>query len=214
MDAVIASGPGQSNAFAGLCPRIAVTLLLGLAASGVCAFEKQPAPAPAGWGAAPRGESPRLQLEVSASSLPRFDNIDGSNRSSRIDMTWLPPRRSALGLSLGMTSMDPVGGFYPTSAFAGATSSVDLGLHWRYLLDGNHRVDVTAWRRWRPPDTLTPVQMLQPSYGARVEMQIRPVRKTGFVADRGFIGFQLESGARVTLRRSGGKPMIYYRTKF
>jgi hypothetical protein len=34
------------------------------------------------------------------------------------------------------------------------------------------------------------------------------------VADRGFIGFQLESGARVTLRRSGGKPMIYYRTRF
>jgi hypothetical protein len=45
-------------------------------------------------------------------------------------------------------------------------------------------------------------------------MQIRPVQKSGFVADHGFVGLQLESGARVTLRRSGGKPMIYYRTKF
>ena len=43
------------------------------------------------------GERTRPQLEVSASSLPRVENIDGSNRTSRIDMTWLPPRRTALG---------------------------------------------------------------------------------------------------------------------
>jgi hypothetical protein len=91
---------------------------------------------------------------------------------------------------------------------------VNLGLHWRYTLDSNYRVDVTAWRRLVPADALTLVQTHQPSYGARVEMQIRPVQKSGFVAGRGFVGLQLESGARVTLRRSGGKPMIYYRTKF
>jgi len=218
MNAVVASGSGQSNAFAGQCPRMAMTLLLGLAGSGACAFDNESSPVsaalvPGGSVVAALDEPPRLKMEVSASSLPRFDNTDGSNRASRIDMTWLPPRRSALGLSFGMTSMDGAGAFYPASAFAGATSSVDLGLHWRYTVDGNYRIDVTAWRRLAPPDALTLVQMRQPSYGARVEMQIAPV-KSGFVADRGFIGFQLESGARVTLRRSAGKPMIYYRTRF
>jgi hypothetical protein len=74
--------------------------------------------------------------------------------------------------------------------------------------------DVAAWRRLMPPDTLTLVQMRQPSYGARFEMQIGSTPTTGFVADRGFLGLQLESGARVTLRRSEGKPMVYYRTRF
>ena len=36
----------------------------------------------------------------------------------------------------------------------------------------------------------------------------------GLVAERGFLGLQLESGARITVRRSGGKPMLYYRSKF
>lgn len=216
MNAIVASGSGLSNTVAGLCPRMATALLLGLAGSGACALESESAASIAATSlVAALEELPRLQLEVSASSLPRFDATDGSNRASRIDMTWLPPRRSALGLSLGMTSVDgAAAAFYPAGSFAGATSSVDLGLRWRYTLDSNYRVDVTAWRRLVPPDALTLVQTRQPSYGARVEMQIRPVPKNGFVADRGFIGFQLESGARVTLRGSGGKPMIYYRTRF
>ena len=86
---------------------------------------------------------------------------------------------------------------------------------WRYTPDGNYRIDVTAWRRVIPPDASSLIHMREPSYGARVEMRIgRAPVETGFVADRGFIGFQLESGARMTVRRSGGKPMIYYRTKF
>ena len=38
--------------------------------------------------------------------------------------------------------------------------------------------------------------------------------QSGFVAQRGFIGFQLESGSRITVRRSDGKPMLYYRSNF
>ena len=88
-------------------------------------------------------------------------------------------------------------------------------MHWRYTLDGNYRLDVSAWRRVLPPDALTLVELREPSYGARVEMQLGGgAPRSGFVADRGFLGFQLESGARVTLRRSGGKPMVYYRSKF
>lgn len=220
MDAIVSCGSGQSNAVAELRRRLGGGLLLALAGSGVCAAENEAPPAPAALlgpatsSVTARSEPQRLQLEVSASSVPRFDNIDGSNRASRIGMIWLPPSQSALGLSVGMTTADGYGALYPPSAFAGTPSSVDLGVHWRYTIDGNHRVDVTAWRRLAPPDTLTLVEMHQPSYGARVEMQIRPVPKSGFVADRGFVGFQMESGARVTLRRSGGKPMIYYRSKF
>jgi hypothetical protein len=157
----------------------------------------------------------RPQLEISSSSLPRFDSTDGAARTSRIDMTWLPPRRSALGLSVGMVSLDgPVPAtFAPRPGFA--PNSVDLGLHWRYTLDSNYRVDVTAWRRLLPEDALTLVQTREASYGARVEMRLGGgMPKGGFVAERGFVGLQLESGARVTLKRSGGKPMVYYRSKF
>ncbi|HWP11119.1 MAG TPA: hypothetical protein VNN06_04815 [Ramlibacter sp.] len=215
MNAVVIRGSDRPNAFAGgLRPRVAMALLLGMASWGAWAFDSESSlAAMLSTGAGP-DERERPQLDVSASSLPRFDNTDGSTWSSRIDVTWLPPRQSALGLSLGMTSYQGPA-FSPTPPSLGAAPSVDLGIHWRYTPEGNNRVDVTAWRRLVPPDALTLVQLQQPGYGARVEMQIGPaVPKSGFVADRGFIGLQLESGARVTVRRSGGKPMIYYRSKF
>jgi hypothetical protein len=211
MNAVIARGLVRSNTIAGLGRCMPVALLLGLADSGAWALDVEPSMAAATGTTADERVLP--QLKLSASSLPRFDNIDGSTRSSRIDMTWMPPRRSALGLSLGMTTMEGPS-FSAAGPYVGAAPIVDLGLRWRYTLDSNYRFDVAAWRRLMPPDTLTLVQMRQPSYGARFEMQIGSTPTTGFVADRGFIGLQLESGARVTLRRSEGKPMVYYRTKF
>ena len=57
------------------------------------------------------------------------------------------------------------------------------------------------------------VQLRDAGCGARVEMQLSGSRSS-LVADRGFIGVQLDGGARITLRRSGGKPMVYYRNKF
>ena len=213
MNTVVARGKGRLNAGAVIRLRAATFILLCIGASSALALDENAASAVVAQGIAP-GERAWPQLEVSASSLPRFDNTDGSSRTSRIDMTWLPPRRSALGLSLGMGSVDDM----PPAAFAprnGATTSVDLGLHWRHTLDGNNRIDVTAWRRVMPPDALTLVQTREPSYGARVEMSIsRSAPRNGLVAERGFVGLQLESGARVTLKRSGGKPMVYYRSRF
>lgn len=213
MSAVVACGSRQSNANALGGLRAAVLLLLSM--SGPCAFalDAETATAAAQSELSP-AERDRPQLEVTASSLPRFDSADGATRDSRLDMTWLPPRRSALGLSLGMGSAEPAAlpGFAPRN---GSATAVDLGLHWRYTLDGDYRVDVTAWRRMVPPDALTLVQTREPSYGARVEMRIgRSAPRNGLVAERGFVGLQLESGARVTLKRSGGKPMVYYRSKF
>ena len=152
--------------------------------------------------------------EVSATSLPRFEP-DGGTRTSRVDMTWLPVQRSALGLSLGMTSIDGLGLGLPAN-LGNIGQSLDVGLHWRYTPDGNYRIDVTAWRRVTPQDAASLIYLREPStYGARVEMRIgRAPVESGFVAQRGFVGFQLESGARIMVRRSGGKPMLYYRSNF
>jgi hypothetical protein len=214
MNAVVARGAGQSSEVAVTGLRAAAFIVLCTGASNALGLEDETAPVMVAQAAGASGERGRPQLEVSASSLPRFENTDGATRSTRIDMTWLPPRRSALGLSLGMGAVDdaPLVPFVPRN---GSPTSVDLGVHWRYTLDGNYRIDVTAWRRVMPPDALTLVQTREPSYGARVEMRIgRSAPRSGLVADRGFVGLQLESGARVTLKRSGGQPMVYYRSKF
>lgn len=94
-------------------------------------------------------------------------------------------------------------------------TGVDLGLHWRYTSIGNYRFDVSAWRRMNPPDAATLIDNRDSSYGARVEMHLVPPPRSGFLADHGFLGLQLESGARITLHKGGGgKPMVYYRSKF
>jgi hypothetical protein len=151
--------------------------------------------------------------EISTTSLPRFEP-DGGGRTSRVDMTWLPQQRSALGLSLGMTNIDGLG--LGPANLVNIGQSLDFGLRWRYTPDGNYRIDVTAWRRVTPQDAASLIYLREPgAYGARVEMRIgRAPVESGFVAQRGFVGFQLESGARITVRRSGGKPMLYYRSNF
>ena len=212
MNAVAASRIGRSSVGANR-PMPAVAAALLLAAFNAMAQDEVPPAVLASSAAIPQERARALQMEVSASTLPRFDNIDGSSRSSRIDMSWLPPRRSALGLSLGMSGMDGPA-FAAGSSSAGSPSNVDLGLHWRYTLDSQHRIDVKAWRRMPPGDAVDLVQSHQPTYGARVEMQLGSAPRTGFVADRGFLGLQLEGGARITVRRSAGRPMIYYRTRF
>jgi|SRR5665647_100905 len=157
------------------------------------------------------------QLEVSALSLPRFDNADGSSQASRIDLTWLPSRQPGLGLamgmSLGMTNRSGSGLLAGRPSLR-STPSIDLGFHWRYTLDSQYRIDFTAWRRIPQDNAIDLVQGRQPTYGARVEMGVGSIPKSGFVADRGFLGVQLDGGARITVRRSAGQPMLYYRTNF
>ncbi len=153
------------------------------------------------------------QLEISTTSLPRFENIDGGTRTSRIDMSLMPTGRSGLGLAVGVNGSDSPG-FAPAGVSGSAPSSVDLGVKWRYTTEGNNQVDVGAWRRIEQPNALNMIHSREPLYGARVEMRIQPGLQRGLVAEKGFLGMQLESGARIGLRRSGGKPMVYYRTKF
>jgi len=208
MQAVAARGSAASYALARVWPKVAVPPLLCLLAIGA---RGQDLPGPEAGSAAASGRNAPSRLEFATSSLPLYESPDGASRTSRIDMVWLPPRQARLGLAVGLSSLHGAGLKLPGNSDAPA---VDLGFHWRYALDRQYRVDVTAWRRMTPADAFAQVQTRQPGYGARVEMQIGSIPATGFVAERGFLGLQLESGARITVRKKEGRPMFYYRTRF
>ena len=160
------------------------------------------------------GAIPGSLIEISTSNLPRFDNFDGSNRTQqRLDMTLLAPGRAAFGVTMGVAGLSPSRYGFNAGATDGITG-VNLGLQYRYIFDNNRRFDITAWREMnRPHDALSMVQSRDNSYGARVEMQLAGARSP-LVAERGFVGVQLDGGARITLRRSSGRPMIYFRNQF
>ena len=87
MNALVASGLGRSNAVALIRLRAATLILLCSAATTAFAFDEDTASSIVAQSSGmTTGERTRPQLEVSASSLPRFDNIDGSNRTTRIDI--------------------------------------------------------------------------------------------------------------------------------
>jgi hypothetical protein len=102
----------------------------------------------------------------------------------------------------------------PPLSFMAQPGSVDIGLKWRQPLSHQKSVDITAWRRLSPPpDALSLVQQQSTVYGARVEMKLTSPSLKRFMVDK-FIGMQLDSGARIGIRRSNGNPTIYYRNQF
>jgi hypothetical protein len=156
--------------------------------------------------------SPSMRLESTLVAVPLADLPVGNGTPVRVDITLLPDRPSALGLAAGITSLPmPLGGGQATVA----SPSLDLGVHWRQQLANNQRIDITAWRRMtQPTDAISMIEQRQTaSYGARVEMKLSGSGK-GFVADKGFIGLQMEGGGRLMLRKKDGKPTLYYRVKF
>ncbi|MBI5277809.1 MAG: hypothetical protein HY854_15265 [Burkholderiales bacterium] len=160
---------------------------------------------------------PPTRLEVAATPSMRADAIDAASAAQRVDLTLLPPRPSAVGLAVG------VRGFSAPSTITGAglaptmPPAVDLGLHMRHTLDSNHAIGLTAWRRVPQAGELPLLmQEREPTYGARVELNLSPQRagKSSFDSERGFIGMQLENGGRISIRRKHGGPMVYYRVRF
>jgi hypothetical protein len=204
MKAVVAVLASQPTPSVRTCAFIAGLALLPCASS-VCAE-------PHGFTAA-TANTAHPQLEVSSSTLPRFDGVDSAMRSSRVDLALMPQRRSGIGLAFGVGS--PSGANRALGPGYAGAPFVDLGVHWRYTLDSNYRFDVTAYRRMPNSDAISLIESRDPTYGARVELKLGSIaRSNGFVASKGFLGFQLESGARVTVKRSGGVPMLYYRNTF
>ena len=159
-------------------------------------------------------QQPAVRFEVNASALPRLDSQDTGFQAPRVDLTVVSANRTGLGLAFGMS------GFANRNpaAVPGAPTLrpvVDLGLTFRHALQNNGRIDITAWRRMNgDDDAYRMIVQQQPVYGARVEMQLTPANKTSLKIDRGFLGLQMESGARISIKRRNGGPMVYYRNSF
>jgi hypothetical protein len=192
-----------------------VRVLAALVALAACDALATPGEGAPEWGevvALAATDLPRPQLEVNTAPIPHLHPGDAG--AARIDMTLMPQKRSGVGLALGVRSRSrPAVGLAPHPPLA---TAVDLGVNWRYTSESNHRFDVTAYRRAPDRDAISLVESHEPSYGARVEMGLassKDLRK-GFTAQRGFIGLQLEGGARLTIRRKFGGPMLYYRNTF
>lgn len=154
-----------------------------------------------------------LQLEVNTSALPRLDQDSGA-QGQRVGMQLMPAGGSGLGVAVGLRGSAPRAAQLP-SGYVAVRPGVDLGLTFRHAGEGQQQIDVSAWRRVsNDDDAYTLVQMREPVYGARVEMKLTRTRKAGFNVERGFIGMQLESGAKISIKRKNGGPMVYYRTAF
>ena len=158
-----------------------------------------------------RAESP-VRIEVNTSAVPRLESHESGFQAPRVDVSLLPASRSGLGVAVGLTSLSPRTGIQPLGFNAGRTS-MDLGVHYRQVVYSK-QVDLTAWRRVTgDQDAYSLIQQRQPLYGARVEMKLDS-RKSAFSSERGFVGLQLESGAKISIKRKDGRPMVYYRTTF
>ncbi|MCG2593257.1 hypothetical protein LZ009_10735 [Ramlibacter sp. XY19] len=152
-----------------------------------------------------------VRLEVNSSTLPRLDAQDGGFQAPRVDLA-LSPQNRGLGVVMGMGNMGLRNATQPNS-FAGQPS-LDLGLRWRQTVYSN-QVDVTAWRRMSTDqDAYSLIQQRTPMYGARVEMRLDNGKSPLLNMTGGFLGFQLESGAKISVKRKDGRPMVYYRTSF
>lgn len=159
-----------------------------------------------------RAESP-VRFEVNTSTLPRLESSEGGAQGQRVDMSLVREGRSGLGVAVGMTGSTARPGMLPGMGFAPRTS-VDLGVKWRQVVY-SQQIDVTAWRRvTTDDDAYALVQSRQPLYGARVEMKLDGEGTSRFKAEKGFIGMQLEGGAKISIKRKNGGPMVYYRTAF
>lgn len=159
-----------------------------------------------------RGE-PAVRVSVQASALPRLEAQDTGFQAPRVDLALNPfnGRAQGLGAVLGFSSPSTATATQGGLGLQPRAAAVDLGVRWTQGV-----VDVTAWRRMAgADDAYSMIQMRDPSvYGARVEMNLGSARALPFAIDRGFLGMQLESGARISIKRRNGGPMVYYRTSF
>ena len=165
------------------------------------------------------GKAP-LKLELQASTLPRMEQQDTGFQAPRLDLSLLSGRSAALGPVVGFSGFGSRQGAQPLAGdslgFQAGRPSFDIGLRFRHKLDGHRQIDITAWRRLtQDDDAYAMIQAREPVYGARIELNLSNAgRKSPLSFDRGFLGLQLQSGAKISIRRRNGGPMIYYRNTF
>jgi hypothetical protein len=209
-----AAEAGRSTAGAHNEVRIGACAALVLCAASPAAWAEPPAQPPAQVLVA-QAREPGVRVQVQTSNLPRMEAQDSAFQGPRVDVSLFPSRRLGFGLGpvLGVSGFTARQGQQPIG-LPQHQPSIDFGLRWSQRVQ-SQQIDITAWRRMNTDDdAYTLVQSRQPVYGARLEMNLAAAARSPFALDRGFIGFQLESGARISLKRSNGRPMIYYRSTF
>lgn len=216
MKKVANTGAGAASS-SGTPLRASAAALLSILAATACAQESA-VPPDAVVLAEARTDVQPLRLQVESSALPRLDAQDSGFQAPRLDLSVIPEnaRGTGVGPVLGVRTMPtqvPPGSL----GLAAARPGVDLGLRFSHRFENQSQIDVTAWRRMTgPDDAYSLIQAREPLYGARVEMKmnIKPAKFSAFGIDKGLLGFQLESGARISIKRKDGRPMVYYRTAF
>jgi hypothetical protein len=156
-----------------------------------------------------RTEQQPVRVQVQTSALPRLEAQDSGFQAPRVDLSLFPAKANGMGAVLGVSGFSAQSA--PGLGLSPMRPSIDLGLRFSHK-----QIDVTAWRRMNTStdDAYTQIQLRQPVYGARVEMNLKPAKLNVLGIDRGFLGLQLESGARISIKRKDGRPMVYYRTTF
>lgn len=137
------------------------------------------------------------RTEFTAESVPRWDGGEAQSGQRVEAVRWAGRDGHAVGLAVGVA-------FEPLASAQGAIPHAGLGLRWRSPLGPNRRLDIATWRSASPlPAT------------ARIELQFVPAQDSrAWVAEFGAIGVQLSGDSKLTLRVRGGKPMVYYRSRF
>jgi len=193
--------------------RLAACAVLGTCAVVPTAWAQDSAQSPTELLVAQAQGEPALRVQVQTSTLPRLEASDSGFKTSRVDVSLFPSAPGNLGALFGMSGFSA----RQTPQALGLQQqrpSVDFGFRWSQRLQ-SQQVDITAWRRMNiEDDAYSLVQSHQPVYGARVEMNLDAGRKSLFAAERGFIGMQLEGGGKISIKRSNGTPMLYYRNQF
>lgn len=188
------------------------TFVLAACAVSASALAQAQTPSPADvLTAQARADAQPLRVQIRTSAVPRIDAPDSGFQAPRVDVSLSPADGRGMSPMFGISG----GGAAPTtSGLQSQPTSLDVGLRLSHPLR-SQQVDITAWRRMNNLDDVsTLAQMRQPTYGARVELDLSPVRSSGLTLDRGFLGMQLEGGARITIKRKDGRPMVYYRSAF
>ena len=193
--------------------RTAIGAVVSVCAACPAVWAQESMQAPAEVLLAQNQVDPGVRMQLQTTTLPRLDAQESGFQSSRIELSVFPTAgATGLGALVGMT------GFTPRQpqllGLQAQRPSIDLGLRWSQRVQ-SQQVDILAWRRMSTDeDAYALVQARQPVYGARVEMNLSAGRKSGLAADLGFVGLQMEGGARISIKRKNGGPMVYYRSNF
>ncbi len=169
-------------------PLPAALLATLLAATGALAQEREPAKS--------------VTYALGSSTVPQQGEQAEHKRLEVV--RWAAMGDSAWGMSLG-ASRDGSNPLRP-----------EVGVRWRSRLEGNQRLDLSAWRRLAATGTADspPATQDEVVLQTRIELQFTNPRSSASLGELGALGLQLGSDSKLSMRIRRGGPMVYYRMQF